>query len=102
VSNPPADQPELDNRQFAYLVASSEVDEIISILQGRGAVGPRLPSEWYAGLALALQVSERCDLQSKLSWCDFCLRAGLPEDGAQAINQFALWSSQAATEEVNR
>lgn len=90
---PIADRPELDNRQFAYLVASSEVDEIISILLARGAVGPRLPSEWYAGLSLALHVSERCDLQSKLSWCDFCLRAGLPKDRAQAVNQFALWSS---------
>lgn len=99
--SPIADQPELDHRQFAYLVASSEVDEIISILHSRGA-GPRLPSQWYAGLSLALRVSERCDLQSKLSWCDFCLRAGLPEDRAQAINQFALWSSQIAAEEVRR
>lgn len=100
-SSPIADQPELDQRQFAYLVASSEVDEIISILHSRGALGPRLPSEWYAGLLLALHVSERCDLQSKLSWCDFCLRAGLPKDRAQAIDQFALWSSQAAAEEVS-
>lgn len=100
--SPIADQPELNNRQFAYLVASSEVDEIISILQSRGAVGSTLHSQFYAGLSLALRVSEKCDAQSKLSWCEFCLRTGLPEDLEQARIQFVRWSSQTATEEVNR
>lgn len=100
--SPIADQPELDNRQFAYLVESSKVDEIISIFQSRGMGGARRHSELYGGLSLALHASEKCDSQSKLSWCDFCLRAGLPEDKAQAIAQFALWSSRTATEEVNR
>jgi hypothetical protein len=74
-----AEQPTLNEQQFAELVSDSEVDEVIAMLQYRG-LGAVLHSQCYSIVSLALSVAIRSnlDMTSKLSWCESCLLDGLP------------------------
>jgi hypothetical protein len=95
-----AERPELDEQQFAQLVRASEVDEALSLLRHRGQAMPRLHSQCYATVSLALRVAnkEKLDEMSKLNWCESCLREGLPQDVIQATARLAQWMSQQSSE----
>jgi hypothetical protein len=95
-----AAQPELDDQQFAVLVADSEADEVIAMLQYRGQVTGQ-HSRCYSSVSRALKIARKSplDLTSKVSWCERCLLYGLEEDDAQAAMQLAQWVSLAQTTE---
>lgn len=71
-----ANHPTLDDRQFAAIVGDSEVDETIVLLQDRGPLPEKLPSEIHALLRDALRVANlvRLDQDLHLEWCTHCLR----------------------------
>lgn len=96
-----ADQPELDDQQFARLVSASEVDEVSTVLEYRGCHLSGLHSQWYATLSLALCAANNINLDAilKLSWCESCLRDGLSRDEFQARAQLAQWMSLVSSAE---
>jgi hypothetical protein len=97
---PIAAQPELDDQQFAVLVADSEADEVIAMLQYRGHVTGQ-HSRCYSSVSRALKIARRSalDLTSKVSWCERCLLDGLDEGDTQAAMQLAQWASLASSAE---
>jgi hypothetical protein len=88
-----AERPRLDDQQFARLVGASEVDEVISILAHRGNRTTRKHSEIYAGLAIGLRVANRRNMEteSRIQWCESCLREGLPHEESQAAECLRNW-----------
>lgn len=86
--HPIADRPQLDHQQFAIMVADSEADEVMSLLQSRGRLPEMKPSQQYALVhdALRLAKIDQLGIESYPEWCDFFLHKGLRmEDSAGAV-----------------
>lgn len=93
-AGPIADQPLLDEHQFARLVNDSEADEVIAMLDYRGVSASSLRSTRYAMVCLALTTAAgtNLDVTNKLAWCGFCIAHGAPSNDAEMPKIFEQWA----------
>ena len=88
-----ADQPTLNQAQFALLVDDSRADEVLSQLVGRGDDPYRTPSRSHTLVTLALHVAEDAMLEAHatLDWCEWYWRNDELLEQADARVAFARW-----------
>jgi hypothetical protein len=91
-----ADQPVLDQQQFAKLVDDSRCDELLSISQNRGHDVYRHPSRSYALVALALRVatSDGADSNDVGDWCEWFWQNDQLMDGLEARSLLSSWRNK--------
>jgi hypothetical protein len=87
--------PILSEKQFADLVADSETDEMITMLQDRGHVTGGDPFHRYTIISMALEVSQFSALSigDKVDWCESCVVDGLAESAEKMKSRFSDWLS---------
>lgn len=83
----------LNEQQFAELVADSEPDEMLALLQDRGYVIDSDPHLYYSIVAQALRVARNNALSAgaKLDWCERCVGDGELMTTDQGAARFASW-----------
>lgn len=88
-----ADEPTLDDQQFAVMVRDSEVDETIVLLRDRGPLPRQLLSDIYANVEAALRVATLAKLEQDLhlDWCMHCLHNAVPSGEKGGINAALAW-----------
>jgi hypothetical protein len=88
-----ADEPTLDDQQFAAMVRDSEVDETIVLLRDRGPLPGQLLSDIYANVQAALRVAVLAKLAQNLhlDWCIHCLHNAVPSGEKDGINSALAW-----------
>ena len=89
-----ADRPAiLNEQQFAELVADSEADEMLTLLQDRGYVIDSDPYLYYSIVSQALRVAQSSALAvgAKLDWCERCVGDGELMAADQGAARFASW-----------
>jgi hypothetical protein len=88
-----AEEPTLDDTQFAAMVGDSEVDETITLLRDRSPLPARLPSDIYAGVHAALRVAAlaKFDQELHLNWCRHYLDNAVPFGEKEGINAALAW-----------
>jgi len=89
----PIEYAQLDEHQFAALVADSETDEVWVRLLDRGIESALLPSQRHALLSNALSIADTagCDMSMKLQWCAECLATYADDDIEMLQTPFAEW-----------
>jgi hypothetical protein len=93
---PATSDPILDAAQFATMVADSEADEVLALLQDRGRQWAQPHSTLYARISEALRVADEAALETDLrvDWCEACIDdASLLDDGA-AGEKLARWRTR--------
>lgn len=90
---PIADRPQLDNRQFASMVADSETDEILALLRRGGRLPDLQPSEQHALVQDALRLARMDQLDTGLytEWCDVFLQKGLRMSDSEGRARLDAW-----------
>lgn len=85
--------PVLDPQQFAVLVDDSRIDELLSLLSGRGLPVYRKPSASHAILVGALRIAVKVRLPDDdlLDWCDWCWKHDQVLEEASAEAALAAW-----------
>jgi hypothetical protein len=88
-----AAEPVLDQRQFAHLVADSRVDEVLVLLNDRGAQVFRHPSRSHALLMAALRAAhmEQLPDDALLDWCEWFWRQDRLHDDSGAVSMLQAW-----------
>jgi len=88
-----ADEPTLDDQQFAAMVRDSEIDETIVLLRDRGPLPRQLLSDIYANVDAALRIATLAKLQQDLhlDWCVHCLHNAVPPDEPHGIKAALAW-----------
>lgn len=88
-----ADRPQLDEQQFATMVADSEADEILALLRSRRRLPDIKPSQQHALVQHALRLARRdqLDMESHPEWCDFFLQKGLHMDDSEGAIMLGAW-----------
>jgi hypothetical protein len=91
-----ADQPVLDQQQFAKLVDDSRRDELLSIFQYRGHDVYRNPSRSFAlvDLALGVATSDGSDSNDVGDWCEWFWRNDQLMDGFEARSLLSSWRNK--------
>lgn len=93
VSGDVAEEPKLNDTQFAAMVRDSEVDETIVLLRDRGPLPAQLLSDIYANVHAALRIATLAKLEQDLhlDWCLQCLRQAVPSGEKEGINAALAW-----------
>jgi hypothetical protein len=88
-----AEEPTLDDTQFAALVGDSEVDETIVLLRDRGRLPAQLLSNIYANVQAAMRIATlaKLDQDLHLDWCSHCLKNGVPQEEHDAVKAVLEW-----------
>jgi hypothetical protein len=91
-----ASDPVLDEAQFAIMVADSESDEVLTLLQDRGRQWWQRHSNVYAQVSKALRLANEASLETDLrvEWCDACIDAPLLLNDEKASENLARWRKQ--------
>lgn len=91
-----AERPALDDLQFAALVSDSEIDEIIVLLQDRGPLPARRPSETYSIVQHARHAASLAGLDRDLwlDWCRYCLENLVYLNNPDGIAAALAWRAQ--------
>lgn len=90
-----ADNPTLDQAQFAALVEDSHADEILALLRNRGHEVYRSPSRSHALVVLALKVATAASIPNDdlIGWCVLFWREDQLSDYATACARLEKWRS---------
>lgn len=88
-----ADEPTLDDTQFAAMVRDSEVDETITLLRDRSRLPEQLPSEIYANAQAGLNIATLANLDQDLhlDWCSHYLNNAVPQEEHDAVKAALEW-----------
>jgi hypothetical protein len=88
-----ADEPSLDDQQFAAMVRDSEVDETLVLMRDRGPLPTELLSAIYANVQAVLRVAAlaRLGQDLHLDWCKHCLHNAVLSGENDGLNAALAW-----------
>jgi hypothetical protein len=88
-----AEEPTLDDTQFAAMVRDSEVDETIVLMRHRDPLPAQLPSEIYSKVrdALCSAALAKLDQELHVDWCRYCLDNAVLPVGQDCIKAALAW-----------